>query len=126
MRSSRRHLPLQSFGFPNPKARGAMTSWKKTTNVLMMTGLALLAGCGSGSDDDTPPPAPPVASAPLDLTILHVNEHHSTLDSKTKTLQPEDAAGKDTALGVASGRTEQERRRKGWGSTVESRGAQCT
>lgn len=60
---------------------------------------ALVAGCG-GSDDEAaappPPPAPPAAQ-PLNLTILHINDHHSTLDAKSRTLQL-----KTTATGTAT------------------------
>lgn len=80
-----------------------MASWKKHTYVLMMSGLALLAGCGSGSDDDDDDAPPPVASAPMDLTILHVNDHHSNLDSKARTLQLKDAAGNVTDVSVDAG-----------------------
>jgi 5'-nucleotidase len=41
---------------------------------------AVLAACG-GSDDA---PAP---GQPISLTILHVNDHHSTLESRARTLQ---------------------------------------
>ncbi|MCD0505069.1 bifunctional metallophosphatase/5'-nucleotidase [Bordetella petrii] len=82
-----------------------MKTWKKHTNILMMSGLALLAGCGSGDDDDddAPPPPPPVASQPMELTILHVNDHHSNLDSKSKTLMLKNAAGTATEVGVDAG-----------------------
>lgn len=48
------------------------------------------AGRLRGSDDDDTPasPAPnpaPVASRPMELTILHINDHHSNLDSRKKT-----------------------------------------
>ena len=39
---------------------------------------ALVACGGSGSDD---------AGQPLELTILHINDHHSTLEAKSKTLK---------------------------------------
>ena len=80
-----------------------MKSWKRHTTVLMMGGLALLAGCGSGSDDDDDAPPPPVASLPMDLTILHVNDHHSNLDSKARTLQLKNAAGTTTPVSVDAG-----------------------
>ena len=47
--------------------------------ALMLAPLALaaaLVACGGG-DDDTPPPAEPRA---LELTIAHINDHHSNLD----------------------------------------------
>jgi len=81
-----------------------MKSWKTPTRLLMASGLALLAACGSGSDDDDDaPPAPPAASRPMELTILHINDHHSNLDSKARTLQLKNAAGAATAVSVDAG-----------------------
>lgn len=51
---------------------------------------ALVACGGSGSDD---------AGQPLELTILHINDHHSTLESKSKTLKL--SAGGASAVDVA-------------------------
>ena len=53
-----------------------MTTWRK--GLVAVAVAALVAACG-GSDDGN--------SKPLDLTILHINDHHSTLDSKAKTLK---------------------------------------
>lgn len=59
--------------------------------VLCGVAVAALAACGGGSDDDSSKSAP--------LTILHINDHHSALASKTATLQlPVD--GKTTAVTV--------------------------
>nr|WP_145550306.1 5'-nucleotidase C-terminal domain-containing protein [Variovorax boronicumulans] len=52
-----------------------MTMWRKGLVAVAVAGV--LAGCG-GSDDH---------GEPLDLTILHINDHHSTLDSKARTLK---------------------------------------
>jgi 5'-nucleotidase len=52
-----------------------MTMWRKGLVAVAVAGL--LAACG-GSDDN---------AQPLELTILHINDHHSTLDSKNKTLK---------------------------------------
>ena len=52
-----------------------MTMWRKAMMAVAVA--TLLAGCG-GSDDNR---------QPLDLTILHINDHHSTLESRSKTLQ---------------------------------------
>lgn len=49
--------------------------------AVLSIGLALTA-CGGGSNSDEDP-----APAPFDLTILHINDHHSTLDPQNKTLQ---------------------------------------
>ena len=59
--------------------------------VLCGVVVAALAACGGGSDDDNGKSAP--------LTILHINDQHSALASKTATLQlPVD--GKTTAVTV--------------------------
>ncbi len=70
-----------------------MTTWKRNAAALGM--LVLLAGCGGSDDDDTSAsPAPvPAASRPMELTILHINDHHSNLDSKQKDLKLKNAAG---------------------------------
>ncbi|MDM9562051.1 MULTISPECIES: bifunctional metallophosphatase/5'-nucleotidase [Bordetella] len=82
-----------------------MKTWQKNTSALLFGSLALLAGCGSGSDDDddAPPPSPPAASRPMELTILHINDHHSNLDAKSRTLQLKNAAGAATAVSVDAG-----------------------
>ncbi|MCA3228110.1 MAG: bifunctional metallophosphatase/5'-nucleotidase, partial [Burkholderiales bacterium] len=56
----------------------------KTLAAVMCAALLLtsLAACG-GSDD----------GRPLDLTILHVNDHHSRLDAETVNLSVRTAAG---------------------------------
>ncbi len=46
----------------------------------------VLAACGGSNEDETPP------AQPLELTILHINDHHSNLDAKNKTLQLQTAA----------------------------------
>lgn len=52
-----------------------MTMWRK--GLVAVAVATLVVACG-GSDDN---------GEPLDLTILHINDHHSTLDSKAKTLK---------------------------------------
>lgn len=52
-----------------------MTVWRK--GLVAVAVATLVVACG-GSDDN---------GEPLDLTILHINDHHSTLDSKAKTLK---------------------------------------
>ncbi|GHC71903.1 bifunctional metallophosphatase/5'-nucleotidase [Pseudorhodoferax aquiterrae] len=49
--------------------------WRK--GLVAVAVATLVVACG-GSDDN---------GEPLDLTILHINDHHSTLDSKAKTLK---------------------------------------
>ncbi|TSE19290.1 NAD 5'-nucleotidase [Tepidimonas alkaliphilus] len=53
---------------------------------------AALAGCLGSSDGD-----------PLDLTILHLNDHHSRLDAETTTLRLKNAAGAREAVTVDLG-----------------------
>ncbi|MFT3719656.1 bifunctional metallophosphatase/5'-nucleotidase [Pseudorhodoferax sp.] len=64
-----------------------MTMWRKGLTAMAVA--ALVAGCGGSGDD----------GQPLELTILHINDHHSTLESRSKTLKlpaggatPEDVA----------------------------------
>ncbi|MET1537576.1 metallophosphoesterase, partial [Burkholderia sola] len=40
------------------------------------------------------------AGQPLELRILHINDHHSTLESKSKTLQLDAGTGKAEAVAV--------------------------
>lgn len=53
----------------------------------------MLAACG-GNDDD---------GQPLDVTILHINDHHSTLESKSKTLQLSTGGAAPVAVAVDAG-----------------------
>ncbi len=71
----------------------------------VMSAMTLIAGCGgdNGSDDETPPATePPAQARPLELTILHINDHHSTLDGKDRTLTLKNAAGADTEVTVSA------------------------
>jgi len=54
--------------------------------------LAAAALTACGGDDDTAVTTPTV-SQPMDLTILHIDDHHSNLDGKSKTLQLQTVAG---------------------------------
>lgn len=70
----------------------------------LASSLALLAACGGNHGDrggSTPPAAP--TSRAMELTILHINDHHSHLDSKSKTLTLKNAAGDATAVSVTAG-----------------------
>ncbi|WP_459615017.1 bifunctional metallophosphatase/5'-nucleotidase [Bordetella sp. 2513F-2] len=68
----------------------------------------MLAACGGDDDDDdhagTPPETPeePSPAAPLDVTLLHINDHHSNLDSKTLALNLANAAGQTVEAEVES------------------------
>lgn len=88
-----------------------MNTWKRTAGAAMLSAL-LLAGCGGDDNDDEPSgnpapeqPAPeqPAASRPMELTILHINDHHSTLDSKKKDLKLKNAAGTPVTVNVDVG-----------------------
>ncbi|KQP36170.1 bifunctional UDP-sugar hydrolase/5'-nucleotidase [Pseudorhodoferax sp. Leaf274] len=68
-----------------------MTMWRKAMVASAVAGV--LAGCG-GSDDD---------GKPMDLTILHINDHHSTLESKSKTLQLSAGGAAPQAVTVDAG-----------------------
>ena len=54
----------------------------------------LLSACG-GSDDAAP--------TPYTLTLLHINDHHSTLESKSKTLQLGAGGSATVAVAVDAG-----------------------
>ena len=83
-----------------------MKHWNRNALACaMMSAMALLAGCGGDNDNDnssdpeTPPVTePPVQARPLELTILHINDHHSTLDGKDRTLTLKNAADTVTAV----------------------------
>ena len=53
----------------------------------------LLTACGG--DDDNTPPAPAVVAKPLELTIAHVDDTHSNLDSMNRTFA---LAGQDVSV----------------------------
>ncbi|MFD1711660.1 bifunctional metallophosphatase/5'-nucleotidase [Ottowia sp. GY511] len=61
------------------KSRGVRATWRWVAGVAAAS--ALMTACG-GDDDVTPP-----ASGDFTLTLVHINDHHSTLDSKSKTLK---------------------------------------
>lgn len=88
-----------------------MITWKRNAGAAMLSAL-LLAGCGGSDDDDDtsstpapeqPAPEQPAASRPMELTILHINDHHSNLDSKKKDLKLANAAGVRVAANVEVG-----------------------
>jgi len=81
--------------------RRAGGSWRRTRWLsVVWLATAVLAACG-GDDDDTVP-EPPKQPAPLDLTILHINDHHSHLEGGSLTLNVTNAAGETVAASVDS------------------------
>lgn len=65
--------------------------------VVATLAAAVLAACGGGGGghDD--------AARPLDLTILHINDHHSNLDAKSRTLKLRTAGGERVSVDVETG-----------------------
>ena len=61
--------------------RLSRSKWVTLTSVAAAT--LLVTACGGSDDDDTNPPAP----ADYTLTLVHINDQHSTLDSKSRTLK---------------------------------------
>lgn len=59
-----------------------------------------LAACGGSSDDDNNTPEPTPTPKTLDLTILHVNDHHSNLAQSSRTVQLDTGGAARTALTV--------------------------
>lgn len=90
-----------------------MSTWKRNAGAVMLSTLALLAGCGGDDGDDTPAPeqpapeqpAPeqPAPARPMELTILHINDHHSTLDGRNKTLKLKAADGAPVSVSAEAG-----------------------
>ncbi|MFC4279008.1 bifunctional metallophosphatase/5'-nucleotidase [Achromobacter aloeverae] len=86
-----------------------MKYWKRHALAAALASvLALLAACNGShdSDDDKSESGnetPPAAEArALDLTILHINDHHSNLDGKSKELTLKNAAGSTVKTTVSS------------------------
>lgn len=83
-----------------------MNTWKRNAGAAMLSALALLAGCGGGDGDDDKVVEQPEQSAPgrpMELTILHINDHHSNLDSKKKDLKLKNASGARVAVNADTG-----------------------
>lgn len=59
--------------------------------LLALAAASALAACGGSDGGDQ--------AKPLELTILHINDHHSTLESRSKTLKL--SAGGASAVDVA-------------------------
>lgn len=89
---------------------GSAARWPHRLKVIAASLMAagLVAACGGSDDDDddrdtTPPAEPPVASQPMDLTILHTNDHHSNLDSRSRKIKLLSAAGTRVEVNVEVG-----------------------
>lgn len=63
--------------------------------ALALAVVGLIAACGGSGD--TP------QGGPLDLTILHINDHHSTLENKSRTLQLAAGGAAPVAVAVDAG-----------------------
>ena len=62
------------------RSKGVRAGWGLVTCVAAAAMLVTACG-GDGGDDDTP------VATDYTLTLVHINDHHSTLDSKSKTLK---------------------------------------
>ena len=91
---------------PSFGSTGFQPRWSHRLKVIAaaLAAAGLVAACGGSDHDDdqttTPPIETPVAGEPLDLTILHIDDHHSTLDGKARTLQLLNAAGTRVTVNV--------------------------
>lgn len=77
------------------RGQGKRLAW----GLALLTAAAL-AACGGDDDDAVVVPQP--EPQPLELTILHINDHHSTLDGKTATLKLLNAAGERVNVTVSA------------------------
>lgn len=94
--SPSRRLPTSARRLPSPRplACSIRRLWRPA--VLGLAVLALTA-CGGGDDDDRQ------AGQPMELTLLHTNDHHSHLDSDSRTLNLRNAAGETVEVEVDAG-----------------------
>lgn len=58
---------------------------------------ALVAACGGGGSGGV------LQGEPMELTILHINDHHSTLESKSRTLQLSTGGSTPATVAVDAG-----------------------
>ena len=75
-----------------PRSKGARAGWGWV--VGMAAASVLLTACGGGDDDDKP------ADGDFTLTLVHINDHHSTLDSKSRTLKLNTGAAAPATVAV--------------------------
>ena len=67
--------------------------------LCVLAAAALVACGGSGGSDEPSNPQ----GQPLELTILHINDHHSTLESKSKTLKLSTGGAEPVSVSVDAG-----------------------
>lgn len=87
---------------------GARVFARSRLCIAALMAASLLAACSNSDDDgifdetpgETTPPAEPKA---IDLTLLHINDHHSNLDERSIELDLANAAGVTTPATVAVG-----------------------
>ncbi|SAI65724.1 Probable 5'-nucleotidase precursor [Bordetella ansorpii] len=87
---------------PSFGRNGSESRWNHRLKVIAaaLAAAGLVAACGGSDHDDDQATTPPVAGEPMDLTILHIDDHHSNLDAKNRTLNLKNAAGTRTAVSV--------------------------
>lgn len=106
---------MHEFQLPSAQS-GTPWSWRRLrTRTLILLIAGALSACGGNTDDSAPassndpvpevkPPKPEQPEPkPLELTILHINDHHSNLDSQRKTLKLRDASQNRVAVSVEAG-----------------------
>ncbi len=67
-----------------PRSNGVRARWSVVTCIAAAT--MLVTACGGGDDDDDNG-GPTPTETDYTLTLVHINDQHSTLDSKSKTLK---------------------------------------
>src|SRR5690606_27335500 len=97
-----RRLPDHQARHADLSVRRAATRPAGTGGARAATALfaALLAACGSGGETL---PEPPAQAQPLALTLLHINDHHSSLEGRSRTLRLRNAAGERVPVEVEVG-----------------------
>ena len=91
--------PPRGAGWAKPSPGGIWKQGLKVGSMFAITALVAACGGGGGGGFALPvlPPTPaPEPAKPYELTILHINDHHSTLDGKSRTLKLKTGAGDAT------------------------------
>ena len=76
---------------------------RQHARIWLVCSAGLIAGCSDSPQRTDNAPETPPASQVMDLTILHINDHHSHLDSESALLRLKNAAGDDTDVTVGVG-----------------------